>query len=95
MTDLDILTSDQRLVDGVAVMDEDRDFTDRIDLPQPPRLSHKLAVDDVELNILGVQTEGRPLSVGTEAHVDESHRLGVDGRHRERVRAVVPGIERP
>ena len=94
MTDLDILTSDQRLVDGVAVMDEDRDFTDRIDLPQPPWLSHKLAVDDLELNILGVQTEGRPLSVGTEAHVDESHGLWVDGRHREGVRAMVPGIER-
>ena len=78
---LNILASDERLVDGVSVMDQDRDFTNRIDLPQPAWLSLKLAVDDVVLNILGVETERRPLSVGTEPHVDQSHGLGVDRRH--------------
>ena len=91
---LNILASDERLVDSVAVMDQDRDFTNRIDLPQPAWFSLQLAVDDVVLHILGVQTERRPLSVGTEPHVDQSDGFLVDRRHGERVRAVVPAIER-
>ena len=91
---LNILTSDQRLVDGVAFMDQDRDFTERIDLPQPPGFGHKLTVDHVVLHILGVETKSCPLGVGTEPHIDESHGLLVHRRHRERVGSVVPGIER-
>ena len=75
-------------------MDQDRDFTDRIDLPQPAWFSLQLAVDHVVLNTLGVQTERRPLSVGTEPHVDQSDGFLVDRRHGERVRAVVPAIQR-
>ena len=90
---LNVLASDQGLVDGVAVMYEDRNFTNRIYLPKPVWFILKLTVDDIVLNILGVETERRPLSVGTEPHVDQSHGFLVDRRHGERVRPVVPAIE--
>ena len=82
-TYLNVLASDQGFIDSVAVMYEDRNFTNRIYLPKPVWFILKLTVDDAILNILGVETERRPLSVGAETHIDESHGFLVDWRHGE------------
>jgi len=75
-------------------MDQNRNLPDRIELPEPAGFVLQLTVDDVVLDVLGVEAEGGSLGVGTEPHVDESDGLVVDRRQGGRVRAVVPGVER-
>ena len=92
-SDLYVFTSNKRLVDGVAIMDQNWNFSDRVEVPKPARFVLQLAVDDVILNVLGIEAEGCPLGVRAEPHVDQSDGLLIDGRHGGRVRAVVPGVE--
>ena len=55
-------------------------------------LGHEGAVDNVVLNILGVETEDCSLGVGTEAHVEEGEAGGAERGH-DTARGEVEAVE--